>query len=169
MLVRLVLKGISDARAVSDHKPGRLPLDDLVDEYNEKSAHVAELPTIEPTSTGQELKECIEKMDPEDQVWLLYRYLQRCGDLPKDHETKEVKTVEQEEEDAGIEERDFARLKIWLIKGIFLVSAAVVMIVVGATAMVAWREGHATDNPAMVALWHTAKEILGVLVGGGEE
>jgi hypothetical protein len=168
MLVQRVLKGISDTRAVSDHKPGRLPLDDLVDEYNEKSAHVAELPTIEPTSTGKELKESIEKMDPEDQVWLLYRYLQRCDDLPKDHAPKEVKTLDEEEE-ADLEPRDFARLKIWLIKGIFLVSAAVVLIVVGATAMVAWREGHATDNPAMVALWHTAKEILGVLVGGGEE
>ncbi|BDD79593.1 hypothetical protein [Burkholderia phage FLC9] len=167
MLVQRVLKGISDTRAVSDHKPGRLPLDDLVDEYNEKSARVAELPTIEPTSTGKELKDAIDMMDPEDQVWLLYRYLQRCDDLPKDRETaKEVKELKEEESE--IETRDLQRLKIWLIKGSFIIAAAVVLIVVGATAMVAWREGHATDNPAMSVLWHTAKEILSVLVGGGE-
>jgi hypothetical protein len=164
MLVQRVLKGISDTRAVSDHKPGRLPLDDLVDEYNEKSARVAELPTIEPSSTGKQLKDAIDMMDPEDQVWLLYRYLQRCDDLPKDRPAQEVKELKEEESE--IESRDFQRLKIWLIKAAFLVSAAVVLIVVGATAMVAWREGHATDNPAMSVLWHTAKEILGVLVGG---
>jgi hypothetical protein len=162
MLVQRVLKGISDSRAVSDHKPGRLPLDELVDEYNEKAAHVAELPNIEPTSTGKELKAAIEMMDPEDQVLLLYKYLERMGDLPHD---KKVKTETEEES----EERDFTKLKVWLVKAIFLVASAVVLIVVGATAMVAWREGHATDNPAMVALWHTAKEVLTVLVGGGEE
>ena len=159
MLVERVLKGISDSRAVSDHKPGKLPVDYLFEEYNEKAIHVAELPNLVPESTGRELKDAIALMDPEDQVRLLYMYLQRSGDLPD-----KITPSEQE-----TEEREERHLKAWFIKGLFLLSSAVILIVTGATAMVAWREGHATDNPAMVALWHTAKEVLTIIVGGGGE
>jgi hypothetical protein len=166
MLVERVLKGISDTRAVSDHKPGKLAVDFLLEEYNEIAIHVAELPNLGPEATGKELKDAIRMMNADDQILLLYKYLQRRGELPKDKE--EIKPLTKEEEQVA-EERDLNGLKIWLIKGIFILAAAVTLIVTGATAMVAWREGHATDNPAMVVLWHTAKEILTIIVGGGKE
>lgn len=156
MLVERVLKGISDSRAVSDHKPGRLPVDDLVDEYMKVARLIDALPNIEPESTGRELKDGIALMDPEDQVRLLYGYLQRCGELPDP--TGNLDTEDREEH----------KLKIFLIKGLFGLACAVILIVTGATAMVAIREGHAANNPAMVALWHTAKEVLTVITGGDE-
>lgn len=156
MLVERILKGISDTRAVTDHKPGHMAIDDLVDAYNKKVAHVDELPNMLPESTGRQLKDAIALMDAEDQVQLLYLYLQACGDLPDPNGNLDT------------EDREEHKLKIFLIKGLFFLAGAVVLIVTGATAMVAIREGHAANNPAMVALWHTAKEVLTVISGGDE-
>jgi hypothetical protein len=154
MLVERVLKGISDTRAVSDHKPGHTSLDVLVEAYNKKAAHVDEFPNMTPESTGRELKNAIALMDSEDQVQLLYLYLQACGDLPDPNGNLDT------------EDREEHKLKIFLIKGAFFLAGAVILIVTGATAMVAIREGHAANNPALVALWHTAKEVLTVITGG---
>jgi hypothetical protein len=161
MLVERVLKGISDTRAVSDHKPGRLPVDVLVEAYNKKVAHVDELPNMTPLSTGRELKEAILAMDSEDQVELLYVYLQASGELPGPLPGVPVPKPEVETED-----QEDHKLKIFLTKVTILLASAVILIVTGATAMVAVREGHAANNPALVALWHTAKEVLTVITGG---
>lgn len=157
MLVERVLKGISDTRAVTDHKPGHTAVDSLVEAYNKKVAHVDELPNMLPESTGRELKDAIAMMDPEDQVQLLYLYLQACGDLPDPNGNVDTEDGEDH------------KLKLFVVKGLFCVAAAVILIVTGATAMVAVRDGHATNNPALVALWHTAKEVLTVISGGGDD
>lgn len=157
MLVERVLKGISDTRAVTDHKPGHTAVDTLVEAYNKKVAHVDELPNMLPTSTGRELKDAIGLMDPEDQVQLLYLYLQATGELPDPNGNED--TEDQEEN----------HLKVWLIKGLFFLTCTVILIVIGAVAVTAVREGHATNNPALVALFHTAKEILDVWFVGSEE
>ena len=156
MLVERVLKGVSDTRAVSDHKPGHLPIDDLVDEYMKIARHVDAYPNIEPESTGRQLKDGIELLDPEDQVRLLYNYLQRCGDLPDPNGNVDT------------EDREERKLKFFVIAALTIVASAVILIVTGATAVVAVREGHASNNPALIALWHTAKEVLTVISGGGE-
>lgn len=153
MLVERVLKKISDTRSVSDHKPGWLPIDALVEAYNEKAARVAELPNIEPDSTGRQLKDAIELMEPEDQVIMLNLYLVQCGEVPD--------PVDGD----GSEVWEYRHLRIWLIKGLFILTVAVVLLICGAMIVLAVREGHA-DNAAFDGLLHTAKEILSIMVGG---
>jgi hypothetical protein len=154
MLVERVLKRISDTRSVTDHKPGQLPVDALVEAYNQKAIHVDELPNIKPESTGRELKDAIELMEPEDQVEMLHVYLLHSG------EVSEPKAPVESEE---VEKR---HLNIWFAKGLFLLVCAVVLLICGAMIVLAVREGHA-NNAAFAGLLETAKEILDILVGDG--
>lgn len=156
MLVERILRGISDTRVVSDHKPGNSPLDELVEQYNRKATHVDELPNITPQSTGLELKSAINLMDSEDQILLLYNYLVACDELPEPSPlTKEA-----------VDENDRRRLQIWLVKGLFVMASAVVCIIAGAVAMIAVRHGQLADNPALIVLMDTAKDIFDVIAGG---
>lgn len=156
MLAERVLKGVSDTRAISDHKPGRFPVDELLDDYNEIAAHIDELPNLEPIATGRQLKDAINMMEPKDQIRLLYKYLQRCGELPDP--TAALDTDENENQ----------KLRLWVIVAVVMVVLAVILLLAGGVVVLAVREGHAS-NPAFDGLLHTAKEILDILVGRGSD
>lgn len=152
MLIEQILKGVGDKRLLSDHKPGPSPLDDLIQSYSKIASINDDLPNLEETATGRDLKDAIRLMAPKDQVALLYRYCQAIGDLK-----------EPERYDVAIEEH---RGRWWLIKGAFFLAAFLMTLIGGGVIVVGAMRGDMT-NPAATGLLNSAMEIFKLIFSSG--
>jgi hypothetical protein len=97
-LINEVLEGVSDTRLLTDHKQGPSPLQSLITDYNDKASHNDNAPTLTSLSTGLDLKEGISKLDVEEQVCLLYKYLVDSkrivhAEEPPEHEERKLKSL----------------------------------------------------------------------------
>ena len=81
MLSSAILRGVDDAKKLGFDLQAPSPLRDLVQAYNKKAVGGNILPVITTESTGLELKNAIEMLDPRDQVSLLHKYSNDTGDL----------------------------------------------------------------------------------------
>lgn len=152
-LVKQVLNGVSDTRLLSDHHPGASPLQDLIKTYREKSAHNDNAPNLTDLSTGQDLKEGLEKLAVEDQVTMLYEYL--CA----------AKRLVPKETPDQIEER---QLKRTAVKAFIWVSGVVVIMLIGAVTTIGVRSGLAPSNELVGTYLEFAGEIAHLIWGGKE-
>jgi hypothetical protein len=125
-LLRRVLEGISDTRLLSDHKDGPSPLRLLIKAYSAKAEHNDNAPNVTPTFTGADLKDGIEKLEPECQIELLHEYLVAA---------KKISPSVSEEE---VEDRKIWRLAIKLV---MFTTAVIVILLVGAGVAIAVRRG----------------------------
>ena len=150
-LVRAILKGIADDRALDGHLSAASPLRDLVEQYNKMALHNDHLPKIMNLSSGSQLKNAIALLDPELQVKLLHKY------------SVATKSLDQPEEYADSipsEERKFRLFaaKV-LLGGIVLIGC----IMIGATIAIAVKGGDLPNNGVLEALVTTAGEIIKVI------
>lgn len=152
-LVERVLDGVSDVRLLSDHRQGSTPspLQQLIADYSELSAHNDNAPNLTELSTGADLKTGIQKLDIEQQVKLLYRYLVNAKRL-------------NDESPAELEDR---KMRHWSIKFAMWCFAFVVVMLLGAVTAIAVRTGAAPSNELVSTFLDTASGVVRLLFSSG--
>ena len=113
-MIREVLRGVSDDKALGEYETIPKPLLTLVQAYNEFLLTDKELPIIDKETTGEMIKNYIENLDSTKIIELLHLYIQMAkGDAD----------TEREEERIAVEERNFlSRMAIQLIVGVTLIT-----------------------------------------------
>jgi hypothetical protein len=153
-LVKDVLSGVSDTRLLADHKPGKSPLQTLIQTYREKSSHNDNAPNLSATSTGLDLKEGIEKLSLEDQVSMLYLYLT---------ESRRIIPLETPDQ---VEDRKLRRVGF---KAFVFVSSFIAIMFFGAVAAIAYRSGVLPSNEVFGTFFEFAGEIVHLIFAGPGE
>jgi hypothetical protein len=150
MLAQQILKGIDDDYPLTPLVCGPSPLGDLIAGYSKEPEAVTT--PVTPQMTGAQFKEALDKINPESLVTLLAKYSAA---------TKSLMTPTVYAEDP--EKRDSRRLRHWMMKGAFVVSSTIALIVVGASMAIAYRTG-VVDNALVQTLMTTASDILKLLL-----
>lgn len=147
-LVRTVLAGVSDGMKLSDHKAGPTPLHRLLKLYEEKASRNDAAPNPTPDFTGADLKNGIEKLSVEDQVELVYGYLENCNRLAPI------------ESPAEVEDR---KLKHLAVKIFLWGSLVVILMLFGAVTAIAVRTGALPSNEVVSTFLEFAGDIVDVI------
>jgi len=153
-LVRAILRGIADDRPIDRHISIASPLRDLIEQYNKVAITDDNLPPITALSKGSELKEAIDKMDPEIQVKLLHKYSQSTKTLNE--------PTTYAEEPSKVEERKF---KIWVAKIALLFVSILMLVVIGAIIAISVKSGTIANEGLISTIMTAATEIIKVALG----
>jgi hypothetical protein len=96
VLTRAILIGISDELIVDAHVVMPSPLRDLIRGYNKIALGNPALPLITEKTTGEQLKQAVSQLPPEEQVELLHAYSKATQSLETPHVyAEDPKLVEQ--------------------------------------------------------------------------
>ena len=76
MIVREILKGISNEHTIAQHLIGDTPIAELVKMHNKIAAVDDRVPKVTHVSTGLELKDAVRKHEAEIQIKILYKYIE---------------------------------------------------------------------------------------------
>lgn len=152
-LQRRILKGIDDQRPVLDHSEKRGPLNELIDAYMFHAIHNDALPNVTVATTGAQLKDALELLEPEIELELLKKYSDGQRAILYPH----LKLANMHESPEKVEER---RLRHWLIKTGFIL----VNLFIGGVFFAAYRSGDLPDSkvvgPIMSMVTEVAKLIF---------
>lgn len=143
-LLNQVLEGVSDSRLLNDHREGPSPLRSLIKAYTEKAAHNDNAPNLTDQSTGHDLKLGISKLEPEDQMILLYDYLVGC---------KRIIPPECESE------KEDRKLRHTAIRWVIATFCLMGMMLFGAVTSIAVHRGIAPSNEVVSTFLETAGEV----------
>lgn len=150
ILVRSILKGLADDRALDGHVATASPVRDLVEQYNKIAIHDDNLPKITALSTGLQLKDSIGLLEPEDQVALLHKYTVAIKSPEKPDEYKE---------DAS--KADVRKMRMFVFKACVVLLAIFVCVMLGVTATVAVKSGTMpNDGGVLKTIVMTTGDIL---------
>ncbi|MGF6604352.1 putative component of type VI protein secretion system [Paraburkholderia sp. GAS448] len=83
-LITAILSDIEDSKRLKDHGCGPHTLHDLLVAYQTLAGYQKQLPPLTLESTGSELKEAIDRLEPDQAMVLLVRYAQRKDDARED-------------------------------------------------------------------------------------
>ena len=152
-LQRKILKGINDQRPVLTHSDKRGPLNELIDQYMLHAIHNDALPNINNLTTGQELKEALELLEPEVELELIKNYSdsQRAIFFPH---LKPVSSVPEAPE--KVDER---KLKHFLIKAGFIC----MNLFVGGVLFAAYRAGGLPDSKVIGPIMSMVSDVAKVI------
>jgi hypothetical protein len=152
ILVRAILKGIADDRALDGHLLVASPLRDLVEQYNKIALHNDHLPKIIALSTGLQLKEAIHQLDPEEQVALLHKYsvATKSLDTPDEYSDESLKT-------------DIKQFRLFAAKALLVLIILITFIMIGATIAIAVKGGTLPNDGVLKTIVSTAGEIIKVI------
>ncbi len=146
-----VLLGVSDKRLLTDHQKGATPLQGLMQAYTLKAARNDNAPNLTDLSTGLDLKSGLQKLEPEDQVELMYGYLVSANRL--------LSTVAE----------DQRKLRNWVVKIFVGVFAAGTLLTFGAVTSIAVRTGAAPSNDLVGGFLDMAGDIAHVIFTSSKE
>lgn len=159
-LVRAILKGIADDRTIDSHRLiNSAPLKEFIEQYNRIAAHNDNLPVVTSLTTGEQLKAAVEKMDPDDQVALLYKYsvaTQTAESLP----TPAPVTVAEDEQIKA----DARNVRVFMVKAMITMVAVFACIIVGATVAISVKSGVLTDTGVINTIMNTAGQIIRLII-----
>lgn len=152
-LVRSILKGIADDRALDGHFNVASPLRDFVEQYNKIALHDDNLPKITALSTGSQLKEAIALLEPESQLTLLYKY---------SHATKTLDTPDQYREDPA--KAELRKMRMFAFKMCVWMLAILSVVMIGLTVVTAVKSGSTSGQGVISTLVSTIGEVLKVIL-----
>lgn len=81
MLVTAILRGIDDDERLGSILDTAPPLRNLIQAYNKQALAGKNMSVVTTNSTGKDLKDAIEKMDPQEQMLLLKIFSSGVEDL----------------------------------------------------------------------------------------
>jgi hypothetical protein len=149
MLVQSILKGLRDERALAAHVAVASPTRDLVEQYNKIALYDDNLPKITALSTGRQLKEGIEMLDPQDQVTLLHKYSMAIKSLDTPDEYSDTMNASEKRQ-----------MRLFAFRACVIVLAMITLIMVGVTLTVAVKSNSLPNDSALKGIVSTIGEIV---------
>lgn len=150
-LIEQILDDIDDQHALEESRlSSNAVLKQLVDDYQYYASMDQRLPDFNPVWTGAEIKQHIALLKPEQQLALLYDYMEGRD--------------EKLDERRGNPDK---KLKRWLLKGGAITIAVCLVMLFGAITVIAVRSGTLPSNGVVEAFLETATEITKLLFSKG--
>lgn len=146
-----ILKGVKDDSLVLAKAETRGPLHELIDAYMVYAIHDDQLPNITVATTGRELKDALELLEPDIELELLKKYSDAQTAILYPH-LKPAAAVETAEVVAK------RNLRHWLIKWISIVMLIFFLGGIGAVTTIGYRTGH-IDNKLITVFVSFAGDI----------
>ncbi len=151
MLHERILHGIKDDSLVLTKAESRGPLHKLVEDYMVLAIHDDQLPNITVATTGRELKDALELLEPEIELELLRKYVDAQNEILYPHLRRaEVETA------AAVDER---KHRHWLIKVTAITLLVFFLGGVGAVGAIAFRSGNLPDSKVITVLMSFASDV----------
>lgn len=157
MLVHAILKGIADTRTIDAHISIPSPLRDLIEQYNKIARNDDRLPAILASSTGKELKDAVNLMDPEIQVAMLHKYsiATKTLDTPTVYAEDPIKSDER-------------RFRLYVAKVLVTGLIVLMLVVIGAVIALSVKSGALANEGLISTIMTTATEIIKVMIGSSK-
>lgn len=150
-LCERILSGVRDDSLVLSKAESRGPLHELIDAYMLYAIHNDLLPNITVATTGRELKDALELLEPDIELELLRKYSDAQTAILYPHLKKAT-----EESAEVVASRN---LRHTLIKMVTITALILVITGVGAVSAVAYRNGKLPDNKVITVFMQFATDV----------
>lgn len=152
-LQRRILRTIDDAKPVLSHSDQNQPLKDLIASYMVHAVHNDQLPNITNLTTGLELKEALELLEPDVELDLLKQYSdgRRAALYPH---LKPVSSFGESQ--AAIDER---RQRHWMARFFMMTGTVLVLMIAGGVITLGYKAGAMPDSKVFSSIMTTVSDI----------
>jgi hypothetical protein len=144
-LVTAILKSVSNSKKLAHYPTTASPFNTLIASYKKLAEGDPSLPDLTEASTGYDLKNALNCLDPYDQLRLLHAYVEPSG------------PVIPTEDVAAVEER---KLRHWIIRFSMATCASLAWLVVGGIVAISIRSGALPEGAIVNSFMSLITEVM---------